>query len=78
MEQSLSWETNSLTANQETHFSVWNPMIITMPQVPILSHMYPVHTFPSYVPDIRSIIILLSMSTSFEWPHLISPTHLIN
>jgi hypothetical protein len=35
--------------------------------VPVLSHVYPVHDFPHYIPKIHSNIIFPPTPTSFEW-----------
>jgi len=38
----------------------------SLPLVPTLSQMHPVHTFPPYFPKIHSDIILPPMPTSFK------------
>jgi hypothetical protein len=72
MEQSPYSEANSHLPSQEIHCRVWNPKIYyrvhkSPPLVLILSHMYPVHTFPPYFLEIRSNIILLFTHRSSEW-----------
>jgi len=57
MEQSTSWEANSLSATQEVPRLIWNPKVhflvhISPPLVPVLSQMHLVHTFPPYLPKI--------------------------
>jgi hypothetical protein len=61
MEQSPSWEANNHSSSQGIPLSLWNPKVHYRvrkgpPLVPILSHMHPVHTFPSYFPNIHSNI----------------------
>jgi hypothetical protein len=63
MQQSPSWEPNTHFASQKTphlvrnlkvHYHVHN----SLPLVPILSQMPPVHSFPPCFPEIHSNIIL--------------------
>jgi hypothetical protein len=65
MEQSPSWKADSHSASQEIpcllcnakfHYRVHN----IPPLVPVLSHMNPVHTFPTYFPNNHSNIIFAS------------------
>jgi len=56
--QSPSSETNSRSASQEIPCLLWNPTVQYSvhnipPLVPILSHMYPIHKFPTYFPKIH-------------------------
>jgi hypothetical protein len=62
MEQGLSWEANSRSAIQEITRFLWNPKVLYHvhkgPQlVPVLSQMYPLHTFQPYFHNIHSNII---------------------
>jgi hypothetical protein len=72
MEQSTSWEADSHSANQEIPRLLWNPKVYyrfrnVPPQVPILSQMHPVCTFPPYFPKIHSNITFLFTPTSSKW-----------
>jgi hypothetical protein len=72
MEQGPSWGINSKSASQEINNLLRKPKVQydgykTPPMVPIVSHMHPVHTFPSYFYEIRSNIILTSTPRSSEW-----------
>jgi hypothetical protein len=60
MEPSPSWGTANCAATQELPSISWNPKVQyrihkSPPLVPILSHINPIHTIPSYL---RSILIL--------------------
>jgi hypothetical protein len=60
---------STLAASQEIPRLLWNPKVhyrvYKGPQlIPILSQMNPVHTLPLYFPEIHSVIIFSSMSTS--------------
>jgi len=73
VEQSPSWEAESHSASQENflpyvetlkvHYCAHN----SLPLVPILCHMHPVHTFPPNFSKIQPNIIFPSMPRSFEW-----------
>jgi hypothetical protein len=63
MEQSPSWQADSHSAIEEIPRFLLNPTVInrvykSSPLVPILRQMRPVHTFPPYLPNIHSTIIL--------------------
>jgi hypothetical protein len=71
MEQSPFWETYSHSASQKTHQVLWNPKVYyhvhkSLPLVPILSQILPVHTSPIYFSMIHSNIFL-SLSRSSKW-----------
>jgi hypothetical protein len=73
MELSTSWEAVSRSAIQEFPNILWNPKVHYLvrkgpPLVPILSHISPVRTTPSYFPKIHFNIIL---------PHLSLPSGLL-
>jgi len=66
------WEVDSHSAKQEITHLLWNPKVHyhvhkSMPLVPLLSQMHPVHTFPSYFPKIHSVIFLPSTPRFFKW-----------
>jgi len=66
MKQSPSLEANSKWASQEIPCLLWNLKVNyhvhkSLPLVPILSQMNPVHTFPLYFPKVHSNIIFPSI-----------------
>jgi len=66
MQQGPSSEADSHSAIQEILHLLWKPKVHYRSHnspslVPILSQMYPVHTFPPYVPTIHSNIIHLRL-----------------
>jgi len=72
MEQSPSWEANSHSASQEISYLLRNPKLHygvhkSPPLDAILTQMHPFHTFPPYIHQIHSNIILASKITSSEW-----------
>jgi hypothetical protein len=71
-ELSPSWEANSHSASQYILRPLWDPKfhycVHKSPSlIPVFSQMHPVHTFPHYVPNIHSNIILLYKLRSSEW-----------
>jgi hypothetical protein len=69
MEQSL-WKANSCLASQENPCLLWNPNVRyhvhkSLPLVPVLSQMHPVHTL---IPCLRSIVILSSHLHQWSLP----------
>jgi hypothetical protein len=65
MEQIPSWKTNSHSASQEIIQVLWNLSVAkSLPLIPILSQMKPVHIITSYFSQIHSNIILQSMPVS--------------
>jgi hypothetical protein len=68
-EQSHSSETNSSTASHEIPWILHNPKFHyhvhkSMPLVLVLTHMNPVHVFPSYFFKIYGNIVLPSIPSS--------------
>ena len=72
MEQSPSWDANRFSANQEIARIVWNPKVYyrfhsSLPPVPILSHINPVHSPTSNFLKNHLNIILPSTPGSPKW-----------
>ena len=72
MKQSPSWEANSSSASQKIPCISWNTEIHyhihkSLPPVPILSQLNPVHTPTSHFLEIHFNIILLSTPTYSKW-----------
>jgi len=62
------WEADIHSANQEIpHLSHNLKVHKSLPLVPILNNMHPVHTFPPYFPKIHSNIIFPPTSKSSKW-----------
>ena len=60
MQQSPSWNANRNTASIEIPHTLWNPNVHyrnqkSLPPVPILSHINPIHAFPSDFLQIHSL-----------------------
>jgi hypothetical protein len=64
-------EANSHSGSQEMSFVLWYQKLHTMlnesATSPVLSQMYPVHTFPLCFPDVHFDIIFASMPGSSKW-----------
>jgi hypothetical protein len=72
LEQSLSWEANRFSSNQEFPYILRKPKIhyrihTCPPTVPILSQIDLVHAIPSHILKILRNIILPSTTGSFKW-----------
>jgi len=72
MEQSVSSEANSHSVSQKIPTFYGTQKILyhvhnSQPLITVLSHMHPLHSFPSYFPKIHSNIISLPMPRSSEW-----------
>jgi hypothetical protein len=71
MQQNPYQEANIQSASQEIPLLLWNRKVHYLVHkrkslAAILNHMHPVHTFPHYIPNIHSNIILLSTHSSSE------------
>jgi hypothetical protein len=80
MELSLSWEAASRSDTEQFPNISWNAKFHyhihkSPPLAPILSQMYPVHTIPSYFPNIHLNIILPLMSRSSYWSYSFRLSH---
>jgi hypothetical protein len=69
MEQSPSWEANKFSASQEISRILWNPKVHyrihnSLPPVPILIQIDPVHARSSHFLKIQFNIIFPSMPAS--------------
>jgi len=72
MEQSYSSEANSHLASQEISRCLWNSLVHyhvhkIPPLFPVLSQMYPFHSFPTYFPKIHPDSIFPSTPRSSKW-----------
>ena len=81
MEQSSSWEDNRFSASQEIPRILWNHkahycFFKSLPPVPVLSHINPVHIPPYFhFLKIHLNIILPSMPESSKWSFSLSFPH---
>jgi hypothetical protein len=71
-ELSPSWGAAKFAAPQELPNILWNPKVQYRvhkrpPLAPIVSHINPIHSIPSYLSKIRSNIVRPPTSWSFEW-----------
>jgi hypothetical protein len=71
-ELSPSWGTANCAAPQELPRILWNPKVQcrvhkSPPLVPILSHIHPIHSIPSYLSKIHFNIVPPSTSWSSQW-----------
>jgi hypothetical protein len=72
MEQRPSWEANSFSASQEFPRILWNAEVHyhihnSLPPVPILSQLNPVHASPSHFLNAHFNVILPSTPGSPKW-----------
>jgi hypothetical protein len=68
MNLSPSWEADNFTTIQELPRILWKLMVHESPLlVPIMSHINPIHTIPSYLSKIRFNITHPPMSWSSQW-----------
>jgi len=72
MEQSFSWEVNTISASQEIPHLLFNPKVHycvhnSPTLVTVVSQTNPAHTFPPYFLKIQSNIIFLSTSIYTDW-----------
>jgi hypothetical protein len=69
MELSPSWEAANCAATRELPSILWNPEVHyrvhkSLPPVPILSQIDPIHTIPSYLSKIHFNIVLIEAMTT--------------
>jgi hypothetical protein len=72
MQRTPSWEPASCEATQELASILWNPKVQyrvykSHPLVPILSHINPFHTIPSYLYKINFNIVQPPTPWSSQW-----------
>jgi hypothetical protein len=85
MEQTSSLEANSHSASQEIPRLLWHPKVHyhvhkSLPLVPVLNHMLPVHTFSNYFPNIHSntVFTFTLRSSAFSSFHIFQPNYCNN
>jgi hypothetical protein len=85
MGKSSSWEVNSHSASHEIpcllcNLKVHNCIHMAPTLIPILSHMHPVHTLPTYFYMIHSNIIFPSMPRNSKWslPFMLSNKNIVS